>query len=78
MEEQQGKAFDNYISWYDWQLEEMKREAENDDFLLEEEVEYGIDRSGVDNYVKVGRGLMRLTHSGWDYKGTYEGEERGT
>ncbi len=71
-----GKAFDNYISWYDWQLEEMKAEAEKDDFVLEEEVEYGIDRPGVDNYVKVGRGLMRLTHSGWDYTGSYEGEER--
>ncbi len=71
-----GKAFDNYISWYNWQLEKMKEEAVKDDFVLEEEVEYGIDRPGVDNYVKVGRGVMRLTHSGWDYRGEYEGEER--
>ena len=69
------KLFDNYREWYDWQLEEMKKEAEKDDFVLEEEVDYAVDRPGIDNYVKVGRGLMRLTHSGWDYRGTYEGEE---
>lgn len=66
--------FTDYVSWYDWQLEEMKKEAEKETFKMEEEVEYAIDRSGVDNYVKVGRGTMTLTHSGWDYHGTYEGE----
>ncbi len=70
-----GNLFDNYRDWYDWQLEEMKREAVRSDFIMEEEVEYAIDRSGVDNYVKVGRGRMRLTHAGWDYSGTYEGKE---
>ncbi len=67
--------FTDYVSWYDWQLDEMKKEAMRDDFKMEEEVDYAIDRSGVDNYVKVGRGVMTLTHSGWDYKGTYEGQE---
>ncbi len=70
-----GRTIDNYADWYTWQYEEMKKEAEKEDFVLEEEVEYGIDRPGVDNYVKVGRGMMKLTHAGWDYRGTYEGEE---
>ncbi len=69
------KLFSDYVSWYNWQYEEVKKEAEKSDFLLEEEVEYAIDKPGVDNYIKVGKGIMRLTHSGWDYKGTYRGEE---
>lgn len=69
------KLFSDYVSWYNWQYEEVKKEAEKSDFLLEEEVEYAIDKLGVDNYIKVGKGIMRLTHSGWDYKGTYRGEE---
>ena len=67
--------FDNYVDWYSWQLDEMKKEVLNPNFKLEEEVEYAIDKSGIDNYVKVGKGVMTLTHSGWDYKGTKEGEE---
>ncbi len=67
--------FTDYVSWYDWQLDEMKKEALRDDFKMEEVVDYAIDRSGVDNYVKVGRGVMTLSHSGWNYKGTYEGKE---
>lgn len=67
--------FSDYVSWYDWQLEEVKKEVEKDDFVMEEEVEYAIDKKGIDNYVKVGKGTMRLSHSGWDYKGTYEGKE---
>lgn len=69
------KVFSDYVSWYNWQYEEVKKEAEKSDFLIEEEVEYAIDKPGVDNYIKVGKGIMRLTHSGWDYKGTYCGDE---
>ncbi len=68
------KLFNDYVSWYDWQLDEVKKEILADDFKMEEEVEYGEDRSGVDNYVKVGKGTMTLTRSGWDYNGTHSGE----
>ena len=67
--------FDNYSQWYDWQLEKMKEEVSDPDFKMEELVDYGTDEPGIDNYVKVGRGVMKFTHSGWDYKGTFKGEE---
>ena len=67
--------FDNYSEWYDWQLEEVKKEVRDPDFKMEELVDYGTDEKGVDNYVKVGRGVIKFTHSGWDYKGTFRGEE---
>ncbi|MCR5761713.1 MAG: 1-acyl-sn-glycerol-3-phosphate acyltransferase [Sphaerochaetaceae bacterium] len=63
--------FDNYIQWYDWQKDELKKEMRDPSFVLEEEVEYGIDKDGVDNYIKVGKGTMTLSHNGWDYKGTF-------
>ncbi len=34
-------------------------------------MDYGIDLPGVDNYKKVGHGVLTFTHQGWDYKGTY-------
>lgn len=69
------KYFDNYIQWYDWQKKELENEMRKSNFKLEDEVDYGIDKPGVNNYVKVGRGVMTLTHEGWDYRGTYNGEE---
>lgn len=70
-----AQYFENYSQWYDWQLDEMKKEVSNPNFKLSEEVEYGYDEPGVDNYVKVGKGIMTLTHNGWDYKGTFKGEQ---
>ena len=67
--------FENYSQWYDWQLDEMKKEVSNPNFKLSEEVEYGYDEPGVDNYVKVGKGIMTLTHNGWDYVGTFKDEQ---
>jgi len=67
-------CFENYSQWYDWQLEEMKKAVAKPNFKLSEEVEYGYDEPGVDNYVKVGKGTMTLTHNGWDYVGTFKGE----
>lgn len=69
------KYFENYGEWYRWQLEKAKEEIENPNFKMEEEVEYGIDEKGIDNYVKIGKGVMTLTHDGWTYKGTKNGEE---
>lgn len=69
------KYFTTYTEWYSWQLEEMKKEVLNPNFVLEEEVERAEDEAGIDNYVKCGRGIMRLSHTGWDYKGTYHGKE---
>ena len=68
-------CFENYSQWYDWQLEEMKKEVADPNFKLSEEVEYGYDEPGVDNYVKVGKGLMTFTHSGWNYVGTFKDEQ---
>jgi len=68
------RCFENYSQWYDWQLEEMLKAVSNPNFKLSEEVEYGYDEPGVDNYVKAGRGIMTFSHSGWDYKGTFKGE----
>lgn len=70
-----AQYFENYSQWYDWQLDEMKKEVSNPNFKLSEEVEYGYDEPGVDNYVKVGKGIMTLTHNGWDYEGTFKGEQ---
>ncbi len=70
-----AQFFENYSQWYDWQLEEMKKEVANPNFKLSEEVEYGYDEPGVDNYVKAGKGVMTLTHNGWDYVGTFKGEQ---
>lgn len=67
--------FNNYIEWYDWQYKLVKDEVRKEDFKLEEEVEYGIDEPGVDNYLKVGKGIITFSHKGWDYKGTYKGEQ---
>lgn len=66
--------FDNYTQWYDWQLEEVKKEIAEPNYKMEEEVEYAIDEPGVNNYIKVGKGTITLTHSGWDYRGTKNGE----
>lgn len=67
--------FDNYVEWYDWQYESVKQLVEKEDFIMEDDVDYGIDQPGVDNYIKVGKGKLTFTHKGWDYKGTFKGEE---
>jgi len=66
--------FDNYIEWYDYQYADMKKIVSDPNFILEDEVEYGIDEPGVDNYIKVGKGKLTFSHNGWDYKGTYKGQ----
>ena len=68
-------CFENYSQWYDWQLEEMKKEVAKPDFKMSEEVDYGYDEPGVDNYVKAGKGVMTFTHEGWDYVGTFKSEQ---
>lgn len=67
--------FDNYIEWYDWQYEKIKEEISKPNFELTDEVDYGIDKPGIDNYVKVGHGKMTLNHGGWTYTGTFEDSE---
>ena len=66
--------FENYSQWYDWQYSCVKEEVAKPDFRMEDEVDYGIDKPGVDNYIKVGHGKLTFTHEGWDYNGTYNGE----
>ena len=67
--------FENYSQWYDWQYQSVKDEVGKPDFKMEAEVDYGIDKPGVDNYVKVGHGTMTFTHEGWDYVGTYKDQQ---
>lgn len=67
--------FDNYVEWYDWQLDEMKKAVADPAFSLSEEVNYGIDVPGKNNYVIEGKGILTLDHTGWTYKGTLKGEE---
>ena len=67
--------FENYSQWYDWQYEKMLELVKDPDFKLEDEVDYEIDKPGVDQYVKVGHGTMTFSYNGWDYKGTYMDRE---
>ncbi|MGP1507773.1 MAG: lysophospholipid acyltransferase family protein [Sphaerochaeta sp.] len=73
--EGEKQYFENYSRWYDWQYEQVKAEVANPDFKMEDEVDYGIDEPGIDNYIKVGHGILTFSHKGWDYKGTYRNEE---
>ncbi len=66
--------FENYSQWYDWQYEQVKAQVADPNFKMEDEVDFGEDEPGVDNYVKVGHGTITFSHSGWDYKGTYRGQ----
>lgn len=67
--------FNNYSEWYDWQYDLVKKEVADPSFKMEDTVDYGIDKPGVDNYIKVGKGKLTFSHEGWDYKGTYNGNE---
>lgn len=67
--------FENYSQWYDWQYEKVKEEVSKPDFKMESEMDYGIDIPGVNNYTKVGHGVLTFSHSGWDYKGTFKDQE---
>lgn len=73
--EAKKQYFDNYSQWYDWQLEKMKKFVSKDDFKIEEEVDYGIDIPGVNNYQIVGHGKITLTKDGWDYEGSFKDEQ---
>lgn len=68
------KEFNNFSLWYEYQLKCMKEEVLSSDFKLEDEVEYGTDEKGNKDFVKVGKGVITLTRSGWDYSGTFRGE----
>ena len=63
--------FDNYSDWYDRQLEIMKQELKRPDFIMRENVDYGTDVPGVNNYKIVGHGVITLSKDGWDYNGTF-------
>jgi len=63
--------FENYSQWYDWQYKCVMDDVRKKDFKLSEEMDYGIDIPNVDNYKKVGHGVLTFTHDGWDYDGTF-------
>ena len=67
--------FENYSQWYDWQYQQVRDEVSKPDFKMEDEVDYGIDQPGVDNYIKVGHGKLTFSHEGWDYVGTFKDQQ---
>lgn len=72
--EGEKQYFDNYIEWYDWQFNDLKNQMRKPDFVLEDDVEYGVSEPGVSNYIKVGDGHLTFSNNGWDYKGTFKGK----
>ena len=68
------KEYDNFTAWYEYQLSEVKKEILSPDFKLEDEVEFATDVAGSRDFVKVGKGVMTLSRSGWDYRGTFNGK----
>lgn len=73
--EGEKQYFQNYSQWYDWQYECVKEEVSKPDFQMEDTVEYGINKPGIDNYIKVGKGKLTFNHEGWTYDGTFEGKD---
>ncbi len=67
--------FENYSQWYDWQYQHVMEEVKDPNFCMKDEMDYGIDQPGVDNYVKVGHGTLTFSHEGWDYEGTYKDQD---
>jgi len=67
-------------AWFDQQREVIRREVEDENFVLEEEVELGVlpDHELLKNQETsrvVGRGVLRLDRTGLTYTGTKNGED---
>ena len=66
--------------WFNLQREEVRKQINNDDFIMQEEVELGA--LPKEKYLKdqktsniVGKGIITLTNKGLTYKGTKDGED---
>jgi len=74
--ENQGKpwAFENYVLWYDWQLEKYLKIINKGHYSFTDKVDYYVDIKENDGYVKAGSGVIMVDESGWTYSGSFKGE----
>jgi hypothetical protein len=72
-----GKPFENFSKWYDWQKAQFTKEIEeNPDFALESKVKLKhSSKDGKTMLRDAGEGECRFTKEGLTYKGTDDGEE---
>ncbi len=73
---QNGIPFNNFASWYEWQMDVMRREIESDEnFTLTSRVElrHG-SQDGKTMLTLAGEGVCTLTREGLTYVGTRYGE----
>lgn len=72
----EGKPFDNFALWYDWQKEEMAKEiAENPDFALTHPVTLKHSSQNGKSFLRTaGKGVCTLDQNGLTYRGQRDGE----
>ncbi|MBQ3506176.1 MAG: VTT domain-containing protein [Clostridia bacterium] len=70
-----GKPFENFAKWYEWQTQETAKEIENDDYSLMSKVElrHG-STDGKSLTRKAGEGVCTLDRTGLIYRGTQDGK----
>ncbi len=70
------KPFANFADWYEWQLEKLREEIEeNAEYSLASEVELRLpSKDGKTTLRKAGQGVCTLTAAGLCYKGTKDEE----
>ena len=71
-----GKPFENFAEWYEWQKSELLAEiSEDENYSLSSEVELKLPCVGGKNFLySVGRGVATLTRDALTYVGTLDGE----
>lgn len=72
-----GKPFENFAAWYDWQCEEQRQEiAQSPDFALTSRVVLKHASTDGKTMLRVaGEGLCSLSREGLTYVGTRDGEQ---
>lgn len=72
-----GVEFKNIAEWYDWQVDEIRKEIQNnDEYCLESKVELRhLSKDGKSCTRHSGYGICRFTRDGLRYIGTQDGHE---
>ena len=72
-----GVEFDNIAKWYDWQVEQVKKQIENEpEFCLESKVELRhLSKDGKSCTRHAGEGVCVLNRQGLYYKGTQDDKQ---
>lgn len=70
-----GKPFENFAKWYEWQTQETAKEIEKEDYSLTSKVElrHG-STDGKSLTRKAGEGVCTLDKTGLVYRGTQDGK----